>query len=200
LQTALAYRERNGRQKRSRQGARKGGVMERFLMIGVVAALCAMGGARMLSAVAASRPSEPPAAAVATVESDASQLQPLNSGEASIAKSSDGHFWADAEVDGHPVRFLIDTGATAVALTANDARNLGIDPSSLQYQYTVMTANGPAKAAQVKLGLVSVGRAEVSDVQAFVIDKGLETSLLGMSYLGRLTKFEATQDALVLKS
>jgi aspartyl protease family protein len=64
----------------------------------------------------------------------------------------------------------------------------------------VMTANGPARAAQVKLGLVSVGRAEVSDVQAYVIDKGLETSLLGMSYLGRLAKFEATPDAMVLKS
>lgn len=174
--------------------------MVRFLMIGVVGALCAMGGARMLNAVAASRSGEQPAAAVATVESDAPQSQPLESGEASIAKSSDGHFWADAEVDGHPVRFLVDTGATAIALTADDARNLGIDPSSLQYQYTVMTANGPARAAQIKLGLVSVGRAQVSDVQAFVIDKGLETSLLGMSYLGRLNKFEATQDALVLKS
>jgi aspartyl protease family protein len=159
-----------------------------------------MGGARMLNAVAASRPSEQPAVAVATVAPDAAQAPALVSGEASIAKSSDGHFWAEAEVDGHPVRFLVDTGATAVALTADDARNLVIDPSSLQYQYTVMTANGPARAAQVRLGLVSVGRAEVSDVQAFVIDKGLETSLLGMSYLGRLTKFEATQDALVLKS
>ena len=62
------------------------------------------------------------------------------------------------------------------------------------------TANGPARAAEVKLGMVSVGRAEVEDVQAFVIDSGLETSLLGMTYLGRLSKFEATQDALVLKS
>jgi aspartyl protease family protein len=158
-----------------------------------------MGGARLMTAVESNK-ADDQRAAVATVASDANQPEPIQSGEASIAKSSDGHFWADAEVDGHPVRFLVDTGATAVALTADDARNLGIDPSSLQYQYTVMTANGPARAAQVKLGLVSVGRAQVSDVQAFVIDKGLETSLLGMSYLGRLNKFEATQDALVLKS
>jgi len=171
--------------------------MVRFMMIGVVAALCAMGGARVLTSIAANNNAPPPSAAVATV---APEPQSTESGEASIAKSTDGHFWANAEVDGHPVRFLVDTGATAVALTADDARNLGIDPSSLQYQYTVMTANGPAKAAQVKLGLVSVGRAEVSDVDAFVIDKGLETSLLGMSYLGRLAKFEATPDALVLRS
>jgi aspartyl protease family protein len=170
--------------------------MVRFLMIGAIAALCAMGGARMLTAIAANKAAPPPAAAVVTVLPEPS----TESGEASIAKSTDGHFWANAEVDGHPVRFLVDTGATAVALTADDARNLGIDPSSLQYQYTVMTANGPAKAAEVKLGSISVGRAEVSGVDAFVIDKGLETSLLGMSYLGRLSKFEATQDALVLKS
>jgi aspartyl protease family protein len=199
LQTALAYLGRNGCQKRGRQAARKGRVMVRFLMIGVVAALCAMGGARLMSA-AASNKADDQRAAVATLSPDASQSEPIESGEASIAKSSDGHFWADAEVDGHPVRFLVDTGATAVALTADDARNLGIDPSSLQYQYTVMTANGPARAAQVKLGLVSVGRAQISDVQAFVIDKGLGTSLLGMSYLGRLAKFEATPDAMVLKS
>jgi aspartyl protease family protein len=176
--------------------------MVRFLMIGVVAALCAMGGARVLTAMAAKAPgASQPAVAVATAAPDAAaEAEATESGEASIAKSTDGHFWANAEVDGHPVRFLIDTGATAVALTADDARNLGIDPSVLQYQYTVMTANGPARAAQVKLGLVSVGRAGVSDVNAFVIDKGLETSLLGMSYLGRLSKFEATQDTLVLKS
>jgi aspartyl protease family protein len=174
--------------------------MVRFMMIGVVAVLCAMGGARVLTSIAANNNAPQPSAAVATVAPDASQPQSTESGEASIAKSTDGHFWANAEVDGHPVRFLVDTGATAVALTADDARNLGLDPSSLQYQYTVMTANGPAKAAQVKLGLVSVGRAEVSDVDAFVIDKGLETSLLGMSYLGRLARFEATPDALVLRS
>jgi aspartyl protease family protein len=175
--------------------------MVRFMMIGVVAALCAMGGARVLSAMAANDNSAPqPAVAVATIAPDATPTPPMAPGEASIAKSTDGHFWANAEVDGHPVRFLIDTGATAVALTADDARNLGMDPSSLQYQYTVMTANGPAKAAQVKLGVVSVGRAQVSDVDAFVIDKGLETSLLGMSYLGRLARFEATPDALVLRS
>ena len=174
--------------------------MVRFMLIGAVAALCAMGGARVLTVMAANNSAPQPAAAVATIASDASSAPALESGEASIAKSNDGHFWANAEVDGHPVRFLIDTGATAVALTADDARNLGIDPSSLQYQYTVMTANGPAKAAQVKLGVVSVGRAQVSDVDAFVIDKGLETSLLGMSYLGRLARFEATPDALVLRS
>ena len=98
------------------------------------------------------------------------------------------------------MHFLIDTGATAVFLTAEDARGLGIDPGVLAYSQAVTTANGPARAAPVKLGVVTVGGAQVADVQAFVIDNGLPTSLLGMSFLGRLTKFEATQDTLTLKS
>lgn len=176
--------------------------MVRFMVIGALAALFAVGAARVLSGYVATDGAPHPAAAAIAVASPPPAPAPpsMGEGEASIAKSPDGHFWADAVVDGRPVHFLVDTGATAVALTAADARNLGIDTETLAYNYTVMTANGPAKAAQVKLGLISVGRAEVQDVEAFVIDGGLETSLLGMTYLGRLSKFEATPDALVLRS
>jgi aspartyl protease family protein len=174
--------------------------MVRILVIGLAAVMSALVAVKGLAAYTAQSPAPTPAVAVATVAPSAPPAPVPGSGEASIAKSSDGHFWADADVDGHPLHFLIDTGATAVALTADDARTLGIDPTSLTYNYTVMTANGPARAASVKLGLVSVGRAEVPDVDAFVIDKGLETSLLGMTYLGRLSKFEATPDAMVLRS
>ena len=172
--------------------------MVRFLLIGVVAALCAIGAAQQLNAFGGA----PPQAASATANNEVGQVAAASTyGEASIVKSPDGHFWADAQVNGgHPVHFLIDTGATAVALTAADARTLGIDPSSLDYRYTVTTANGPARAAAIKLGDVSVDRADVQDVQAFVIDQGLQTSLLGMTYLGRLSKFEATPDTLILKS
>ncbi len=173
--------------------------MVRFLVIGVIAALCAIGAAQQLNGLGAA--GAPHAAAVTTSEGPAEAASTSTYGEASIVKSPDGHFWADAQVNGgHPVHFLVDTGATAVALTARDAASLGIDPSSLNYAYTVMTANGPARAAAVKLGDISVDRADVADVQAFVIDQGLQTSLLGMTYLGRLSKFEATPDTLVLKS
>jgi aspartyl protease family protein len=173
--------------------------MVRLLLIGACAALCAVGATQWLSTLGDSSP-HPAAVAVATSAPGGSAGTPGEDGSASIAKSGDGHFWADAVVDGHPIHFLIDTGATAVALTAADARNLGIDPDGLSYSYTVMTANGPGRAARVKLGVVSVGNAQVSDVDAFVIDKGLQTSLLGMTYLGRLSKFEASQDAMVLHS
>ncbi|HEY3796861.1 MAG TPA: TIGR02281 family clan AA aspartic protease [Caulobacteraceae bacterium] len=177
--------------------------MVRFLVIGLFAALAAVGAADSLTQMSLRQAQKPPAAAaVATFAPTPQPVQPpsLGDGEASIAKSADGHFWADAQVDGRPVRFLVDTGASDVALTADDARALGFAPETLTYSYTVMTANGPARAAPIKLGIVSVGRAEVEDVDAFVIDKGLETSLLGMTYLGRLAKFEATPDSLVLKS
>jgi len=173
--------------------------MVRFLLIGVCAALCAVGAAQWLSGLGGGPAPQPTSVAASAVPAGSAGT-PGEDGSASIAKSGDGHFWADAEVDGHPIHFLIDTGATAVALTAADARNLGIDPDGLTYSYTVMTANGPGRAARVKLGVVSVGNAQVSDVDAFVIDKGLQTSLLGMTYLGRLSKFEASQDAMVLHS
>ena len=174
--------------------------MVRFLVIGVIAAMCAIGAAKQLNTFGDAGAAHA-AAATAVASDDGAAAPGAPNGEASIVKSPDGHFWADAQVNGgHPVHFLVDTGATAVALTANDARSLGIDPSSLDYRYTVTTANGPARAAAVKLGDISVDRADVADVQAFVIDQGLQTSLLGMTYLGRLSKFEATPDTLVLRS
>lgn len=175
--------------------------MVRFAVISMVVTLCALGAARGLSSLTAGGGSHPAVqAAVATPATAPAPASDADAGDAAIAKSPDGHYWADADVDGHQIHFLVDTGATAVALTADDARNLGLVPENLTYSYTVMTANGPARAAAVKLNVVSVGGAQVDDVDAFVIDKGLQTSLLGMSYLGRLTKFEATQSELVLRS
>ena len=118
---------------------------------------------------------------------------------ASIAKGADGHYWAEADVNGSRVRFLVDTGASAVALTTQDAKRLGIDPSKLDYAYKVLPASGQTRAAAVKLGSISIAGAQVSNVDALVIEEGLETSLLGMSYLGRLSRFEATKTALILR-
>jgi aspartyl protease family protein len=116
-----------------------------------------------------------------------------------ILKSSDGHFWADGEVDGHTVRFLVDTGATAVALTPEDAERLGVDPAELHYGYRVVTAGGQIRAASIRLSSITVAGARLDNVDALVIEKGLDTSLLGMTYLGRLSRFEATRGALVLE-
>lgn len=115
-----------------------------------------------------------------------------------IAKARDGHYWAEGLVNGSHIRFLVDTGATAVALTPADAERLGFEPAKLAYRLKVTTAAGETRAAPVKLSEISVAGARVENVEALVIEKGLDASLLGMTYLGRLASFEATHDTLVL--
>ena len=122
-----------------------------------------------------------------------SELEP-----ASLIKEADGHFWADGLVNGGPVRFLVDTGASNVSLTPQDAQRLGLQPADLVYDQTVRTAGGDSLAARVRLHSVAIDGVRLSDVDALVIGRGLPSSLLGMSYLGRLSQFEATPTALVL--
>jgi len=119
-----------------------------------------------------------------------------------IPRGEDGHFWVDGTASsdvGHAtIHFLIDTGASSVALTAEDAQKLGLDTAHLIYSRPVFTAVGQAHAAPVMLSRVNVGGAEVREVKALVLKDGPKTSLLGMSYLGRLSRIEATPDAMVL--
>jgi len=166
--------------------------MFKFAAIAIVGALSAVGAAKAVVSLDDLRQPDlrGPAPAVAATDDGAAQ----------IVKAADGHFWAEAKVDGRAVRFLIDTGATAVALSQTDAKRLGIDTKALDYSYKVMTASGQTRAASVRLASVSVAGAQVRDVDALVVEKGLETSLLGMSYLGRLSSFQATPRALVLRS
>jgi len=117
---------------------------------------------------------------------------------AALTKAADGHFWADGLVDGHPVHFLVDTGASSVSLTPQDAERLGLKPAELIYNQTVRAAGGDSLAARVRLNSVTVSGVRLTDVDALVIGRGLPASLLGMSYLGRLSRFEATPGALVL--
>jgi aspartyl protease family protein len=119
---------------------------------------------------------------------------------ASVPKAADGHFWAEAEVDGRALRLLVDTGASAVALTPADARRLGLDPARLDYSRRITTAAGSVRAAPVVLDHVTVAGARVERVSALVVSEGLSASLLGMSYLGRLSGFSADRAALVLRS
>lgn len=168
--------------------------MIRLAVLALIGAVSAVGAAEAL--VSFDRKNDVPElrAAVAIAPSMAAE-----GAAASIAKGPDGHYWAEAEVNGSRVRFLVDTGASAVALTLDDAKRLGFDTAKLDYAYKVVTASGQTRAAAVKLGSVSIAGAQVSDVDALVIEKGLETSLLGMTYLGRLSRFEATKTALILR-
>lgn len=170
----------------------------RFSMVALVAGASAIVAAQALLVVAG-RPlplrvatAEAPRAMTATLDRAAPQA-------GAVLKASDGHYWANGQVDGEPVRFLVDTGATAVALTPADAQRLGVDLAQLHYGYQVVTAGGQTRAAAIKLRSVSVAGATLTDVDALVIEKGLDASLLGMSYLGRLSSFQATRERLFLQ-
>lgn len=120
--------------------------------------------------------------------------------DAQVLRGPDGHYWAEATIDGRAVRVLVDTGATVVALTRQDAQRLGLTLTPDDFSRTINTAAGPARAAAVTLGSVAVAGARVDDVEAMVVEAGLEQSLLGMSYLGRLSAFQATPAGLTLRS
>jgi aspartyl protease family protein len=127
--------------------------------------------------------------------------QQVNQGSVvSIPKSrQDGQFWADATVNSGYVRFLIDTGASAVALTKEDAQKAGIRLHELTYDVPIKTAGGRNMAARVRLKSIAVGSITLRNIEALVVPEGLETSLLGMTYLGQLQKVEATPSALLLR-
>ena len=173
--------------------------MSNVLKYAVVAAVAVGSALASASAVVAMAP-HPTALRAAKAETQlaSAPAQAASPSSAAIAKSTDGHFWARGTVNGASVRFLVDTGATAVALTPADAERLGLTPADLHYSYRVVTAGGQTRAASVKLASITVAGARLNDVDALVIETGLDTSLLGMSYLGRLSRFEATRQSLVL--
>ncbi|HWE45113.1 MAG TPA: TIGR02281 family clan AA aspartic protease [Caulobacteraceae bacterium] len=176
--------------------------MLKHIAILTAAVLCAVGAAKGVVMVNAQYGQERAAAQAAAASAPASEAAAVvehHASTAEVAKAADGHYWAEAEVNGREVRFLVDTGATEVALTGDDARRLGIDLSSLTFDRNVTTASGPTKAAAVDLDYVSVAGAREDHVSALVLESGLSTSLLGMTYLGRLSKFEASRDALILR-
>lgn len=119
--------------------------------------------------------------------------------DAQVVRGSDGHYWAQADIDGRAVRVMVDTGASVVVLTPDDATRLGVRLKESDFHAVVQTASGPVGAAPVTLDHVAIAGARVDHVQALVVKEGLPHSLLGMSYLGRLSRFEATPAGLTLR-
>jgi aspartyl protease family protein len=119
-------------------------------------------------------------------------------GASSVTLKADarGHFIADGQVNGGAVRFLVDTGATTIALPAADAKRLGINYLKGD-QGLVQTANGSASAYRVKLDTVRLGDITLNGVDAVVLEGGLTTPLLGMSFLNR-TEMKRDGETMVL--
>lgn len=113
--------------------------------------------------------------------------------------SAGGHFVVEANIAGTRIRFLVDTGASDVALTPHDAARLGIDLDQLIFNKTYLTANGIIQGAPVTIPSISVGPIVLHKVRASVSRAPMSQSLLGMSFLGRLRGFEVTDQTLTLK-
>ena len=127
---------------------------------------------------------------------------PIHSSLRSFTVSPDrqGHFRVAARVDGRNMDFMVDTGASVIALTARDAARLGMRPMRSEFTAAVKTANGTVKAAPVRLMSVDVGGLTVRDVRALVLpDEALSENLLGLSFLSRLRRFEYAGGKLVLE-
>lgn len=119
-------------------------------------------------------------------------------GEISVPREPDGHYYLTLDINDTPVRFVIDTGATDMVLTKEDAEAVGIDLENTNFLGTAQTANGSVKVASVYLDSVRIGQFTDREVRASVNDGEMKTSLLGMNYLHRFDRIEISGGQLVL--
>lgn len=121
-------------------------------------------------------------------------------GEMVLDREDDGHFYATANVDGSDYRMLVDTGASVVALTGEDARNMGLnwDPNALAP--VARGASGPVMGVNVTIPEMAVGDFEAKNVPALIIPEGLGVSLLGQSFLRQVPKVDIADNTLTLSS
>jgi aspartyl protease family protein len=139
-------------------------------------------------------PSHDAAATVATAEPQSNSVRSV-----ALARSRNGHFETDGMVDGRRIGFMIDTGASVVALRESDAARLGIHPTEREYTMRVSTANGVIQAAPVEFNRVEIGDLLVRNVAGIVLpDQALAQNLLGMSFLSRV-HWQYQSDKLVLE-
>ena len=116
-----------------------------------------------------------------------------------IRAGSHGHFVLEAEVDGIAIRFLVDTGASDVLLSPSDALRLGLRPENLTFNKLYRTANGLVRGAPVKIGRMVIGPISKTQVSVSVNGAEMKQSLLGMSFLNRLSGYEVRGGLLILK-
>ncbi len=127
--------------------------------------------------------------------------EPLQIDENTVAidASRDGHFYAVLEINGQDVEFVVDTGATELVLSKQDADRAGIDLDGLTFNRPASTANGQVMGAYVRLNSVRLGPFTDYDIPATVNGGELRTSLLGMAYLNRYRGFEVDGNRMYLK-
>lgn len=107
-----------------------------------------------------------------------------SNGHVELPRAADGHYYTTLTINGKEIAFMVDTGASMMVLTKDDASSLGFAPENLMYLGQAYTANGTVRTARVTLDEVTLGGFEDRKVEAWVNEGDMDTSLLGMSYLG----------------
>jgi aspartyl protease family protein len=170
-------------------------------MRNILFAAAAIAGAGVFMAQMADRMTPAPAHAnLARNEATVGAAMPAGNRSISIPRDARGHFQTDARIDGQRIDFMVDTGASVVALNEKSAARFGLRPSPGEYNATVTTANGTIKAARARIAMMDVGGLIVRDVEAMVLpDEALSENLLGLSFLSRLRRFEYANGRLVME-
>ncbi|QFT72635.1 hypothetical protein FIU92_06310 [Ruegeria sp. THAF33] len=115
-----------------------------------------------------------------------------------VPRAYDGHYYLPVLVNGEPINFLVDTGASQIVLSARDAERVGIDPDQLNYFGRALTANGEVRTAPVRLDTLTAGPITDQNVSAWVNEGELDKSLLGMEYLHRFSSVQFANGKLIL--
>ena len=150
-----------------------------------------------MAQIAAKITPTPASATAMSVAPDAAQAGIRSLG---ITRDGRGHFLTEGRIEGQRIGFMIDTGASVVALNETSAARFGLRPSRGDYNATVTTANGTIKAARARRAMIDIGGLIVRDVDAMVLpDQALSENLLGLSFLSRLKRFEYANGQMVLE-
>ena len=172
--------------------------MRSVLMLAAVAILAALTVPRYFAKYEATQGAHSAPAMQAAVP--APQPAAVDSRSVTLWRNAQGHFQVNGSVNGRHLDFMVDTGASVIALTARDAASFGIHPAERDFTVQVKTANGVVKAAPVELDMVEIEDIMVRDVAAVVMPDGaLADNLLGMSFLSRLHRWQFADGKLVLE-
>jgi aspartyl protease family protein len=168
-----------------------------LIFVGFALRACFGGNAETVSSMS------PDSELIASPRDDSEKRKPSNIGngyaETVLERSEDGHFYADIMINGAPIRALVDTGASMVALSKEDAQRVGLTFSPGEFTGSAQTAGGITAVKPVMLDRVTMGALEADRVEAAIVDQGLNQTLLGQSWLKRVGTVTIEGDRMVLR-
>ena len=154
-------------------------------------------GAAFLAPTGPSKPSHKPEASLQITSSTKASSDGF--AETVLTRSTDGHFYADARINGTIIRVLVDTGASMIALTREDAHKIGLTFTESEFTDSAKTAGGTVALKSITLDHVALGPVEASKVDAAIVGPGLHQSLLGQSWLRQVGEVRIVGDTMTLR-